>query len=355
MPKIGLDVERALHNRSGLGQFSRWYLKGLSEYYPEAELFGYAKKPTRNTNTELPIWNEGGIQFYNSIKSDSSKLDVFHALSNYLPHQLFKKGNPFKTVVTIHDVLFKDFPENFDWSARLLYDLRTKQTLKYTDVIVCISEYTKQRLEHHYGRYLKSEPLVIYQSIPEVDKVVQSSIREKTNGQKKILICVGTVESRKNQLAVIQGFDKSGLADDYELVVVGRLRGDYGKKVETAAAKIKGVKIAGQVSSEELKQHYSEAVGAVYLSLGEGFGLPVLEAIQLGLPILTSGGGAMEEAGGKCVIYANPFDIDSTAVGFQKLVSPFAKDTLFANRAAHLAQFEPRHLFERYWKEAYGF
>lgn len=352
MPRIGLDVERALNNRSGLGQFSRWYLEKLATQYPEAECYGYSKAG----QTDDRIFAKPAlIQPFQKLKtSDAGKLDVFHALSNYLPHQLFSSGQSFKKVVTVHDVLNKDFPENYDWGARIMYDYRMKQTLKYADVIVCISEYTKQRLTNYYEKYLKREPLVIYQSIPTYSITNQHS--SKANSiYKKTILCIGTVEPRKNQLAVIEGYARSGLDSEYDLVVIGRLRGTYGKKVEALGEKTKGVKVAGQVSQEALDSYYADAVGAVYLSLGEGFGLPVLEAVQRGLPILTSGGGAMQEAGGDSAIYANPADIESIANGFRELISARALELIINNRTQHLARFDSKLLLERYWKEAYGF
>jgi glycosyltransferase involved in cell wall biosynthesis len=122
------------------------------------------------------------------------------------------------------------------------------------------------------------------------------------------VLCVGSLEERKNLLGAIDIFRLSRLAESgYELLVVGA-RGQGAEKVEARAAATPGVRLAGFISNDQLASLYAGASAFLYPSYLEGFGVPLLEALHAGLPCIASCTGAAPEIGGDMVQYADPDD-----------------------------------------------
>ena len=131
----------------------------------------------------------------------------------------------------------------------------------------------------------------------------------------KYIICVGTLEERKNQLRVIEAMKR--LPEDVALVLVGRPRGDYGQRV--LACTNERVRVLSGASFTDFPSLYRGAVASVYLSRFEGFGIPVLESMCCDCPVVTSDVSSMPEAGGDAALYAAPEDVDTVAAHLLRL------------------------------------
>ncbi len=336
--RIGFDAKRALRNGSGLGNYSRWVMNSLSQLFPQEEYIAFS--PQENNKFTLPdhvtivypttflqkkfrsIWRTWGLS---SILS-SNHIDVFHGLSNELPRGL--KAKKIKAVVTIHDLIFLRFPEYYPFIDRKIYDLKFRYAAEQADKIIAISEQTANDLALYY-QIPKDKIEVIYQDCNELFHT-PSTIIEIKNALKKFdikndyIVSVGTIESRKNQLNVLKAFER--VADQLvgiDLVFVGKSTA-YQKQLETEINKSSyksRIKILNQVSSEEVKYLYAGSKAAVYLSVFEGFGLPVLEALNCNVPVLTSNVSSLPEAGGKAALYCNPLDIEDVALKLKLIVT----------------------------------
>jgi len=327
--RIGYDAKRAFLNRTGLGNYSRWLIRSMASYYPENSYYLYTPKvdtgnkidfpgDLKNTITVLPkrkaftsLWRSLGI--VNNLERDH--IELYHGLSHELPVGIAKKG--IKSVVTIHDLIFMRFPEYFGTISRAIYGAKVKYACRVADKIVAISERTKKDLVELLN-VPADKITVIYQGCDDSFKSVASdsqkrSILEKYNLPSEFILSVGTIEKRKNLLQVIQAMP--GLNGRIKLVVIGR-ETDYAGQVKQAAADLnlkdeviflKGVPFA------DLPVIYQLAKVFVYPSRYEGFGIPVLEALCSGTPVIAATGSCLEEAGGPDSLYVDPDDANGLA------------------------------------------
>lgn len=358
--KIGFDAKRGFNNFSGLGNYSRVAIESLAQYYPDENYFLFA------TDRNNKLFEQ--IQFRKSIETIYSssllksywrsysqvndwkklKIDLFHGLSNELPFGLNRAKT--KTIVTIHDVIFKKHPEFYSFVDRIIYDIKTKHACIHSDKIICVSEQTKKEVMHFY-KVPDSKIKVIYASLPShitrmisVDKTEEVKTRFRL--PEKFLLYVGTIEKRKNLLTIIKALNNLR-AQHLPLVVVGKPT-KYLKEIKNYlhdyAPHLKIIFIH-DAGNEDLNVIYSLAFVFIYTSLIEGFGIPLIEAATHGVPSITSRDSCMEEAAGKGAIYIDPKSESETASAISRLINePILHKQLSALAIAHSAKFNSKRL-----------
>lgn len=354
--KIGLDAKRAFHNRTGLGNYARTLISNLNRYYPDHDyiyfspstnnefptLFenGQICKPTRKS----PLWRSIGI------RRDLARTgpDLFHGLSNELPFNIHKTGIP--SVVTIHDVIFQIIKKDFPWHDRIVYGLKTRKCIQESSRIVAISEATKNDLIH----YFRADPKkinVIYQPIDSqfepslLSPEISAEIRQLYNLPSEFMLYVGAIMQRKNILRMVQAWEK--IPDAIPLLIFGG-GGTYRKEVQEyiqTKRLERNVQLRSPIPFHHLPTLYKLAKLVVYPSLYEGFGLPILEALACGTPIVTSSVSSMPEAGGDLPIYVQPDDIDSISSGMEAGLNKYRMDT--DKLSAHLSRFNSAKVTEQ--------
>ena len=333
---IGFDAKRIVRNGTGLGSYSRTLVNNLIVQCPEGtELRLYAPdkgidalrnqiksgvtwcypslfSPLSSLLSPLmkPYWRSHGI--VNDLKRDG--VEVFHGLSGELPIGLRKAG--IKGVVTIHDLIFLRHPEWYNPVDVMFYKWKFHKTLKEATKIIAISECTKRDIIH-YGDIDPERIEIIYQSFspqfkqnssPQNNTASEenSSLFTLNSSLKRYILSVGTVEERKNLGLAVKALDY--LPDNVHLVAVGR-QTDYAKSLP----KHPRLHLMGQLPIEELTALYDGAEAFVYSSRYEGFGIPIIEAISRGLPVVACTGACLEEAGGPDSIYVDPDDAQAMA------------------------------------------
>jgi len=343
--KVGFDAKRAFHNDTGLGNYSRFVIEGLLKYFPENEYFAYSPKLS---NREIGIkgimpknkfiWRSWLIK--NDLQCDG--IQIYHGLSNELPFGKMPSG--IKTVVTIHDLIFERYPKLYPFFDRLIYKIKFRKACKNADAIVAVSEQTKRDIIDFYG--INPEKIhVIYQ---DCDTVFQQKlsvedigkVKEKYQIKKKYILSVGTIIERKNQLTLVKAFQKLGLSN-YELVLVGG-KSSYQNEIELYIQKhnLSNIKILNKVSFQDLPAIYQGSELFVYPSSFEGFGIPIVEALHSGVPVVAATGSCLEEAGGKGALYANPLVINNLSDKIlQILVNKNLKTELIEAGEKHIKQF----------------
>jgi glycosyltransferase involved in cell wall biosynthesis len=336
--KIGFDAKRLFNNFTGLGNYSRFVVKALSEFYPENQYLLYSPKVKQHSDT-LSFFDSPSIEIKTPSGLDSKfggvwrsyglgdlahkdGVQIFHGLSNELP---LTKPNGLKTVVTIHDVIFKRYPEFYNPIDRMIYDWKFRKACESADKIITVSSQTAQDVIH----FLKADEKkvsVIYQgchpfftrgySSEEIDKV-----KRKYQLPEKFILNVGTIESRKNALILLKALNFS--KEKVPVVIVGRstsyqkILNDYISQNQLS----KWVKFIHEVPFEELSLIYRAASLFVYPSLFEGFGIPIIEAISSGVPVITSKGSCFSEAGGPDCWYVDSSDARELAFTIEKVLS----------------------------------
>ncbi len=337
--RIGFDAKRAAQNRTGLGNYSRFILELLINYAPENEFFLYIPNPHKATllgklSTEGTVhyptktfwkklssfWRIWGIT--NDIIKDN--IELFHGLSNELPLNVYRAKNT-KTIVTIHDLIFLRYPEYYPFIDRHIYKYKFKKACKNADRIIAISECTKRDIMHFF-HIPESKIDVVYQGCDEqfkhtVDGSIKEEIRKKYGLPDQYILYLGSIESRKNLLLVAKALEY--IKEPIEVIAIGK-RTSYANQIEVFL-KEKGfenrMRMFNNVPFHELPALYQMATTFVYPSFFEGFGIPMLEALNSGTPAIGATGSCLEEAGGPSSLYVDPHSPQELAQAIERTLS----------------------------------
>ncbi|MCH5179160.1 MAG: glycosyltransferase family 4 protein [Prevotellaceae bacterium] len=333
---IGLDAKRIVANATGLGNYGRTLANDLA-MFANIDLHLYApdqgKQDLRQLVTERSnlhyvfsdkknalakaLWRSKGI--VRQLQHD--RIDIFHGLSGELPIGIKKTG--IKTVVTIHDLIFLRHPEYYNYLDVMLYKWKFHKTLIEADRIIAISECTRRDICEYAG-IDEQQINVIYQSCnprfhDKVSMQTMHAMRAKYALPKKFILNVGSIEKRKNVLLAVNAL--CYLPNDICLVIVGKYT-DYVNDINKVILKLglsDRVKIFHGVPDKDLHAFYNMADIFVYPSRYEGFGIPIIEAINAGIPVVAATGSCLEEAGGPDCLYVSPDDPVEMANAIMKL------------------------------------
>lgn len=334
--KIGYDAKRALNNNSGLGNYSR-YIIHSADKFSNHELYLFSPKANVRHSEDLNSLSSVKMvtpksknklvgaywRSFGQVKDiDKLKLDVFHGLSNELPLSI-KKSTVAK-VVTIHDLIFLRFPELYKPLDRKIYNKKFQQACEDADVIVAISEQTKQDIIHYY-QIDEQKIKVIYQDCDEQFHQQQSTttledVKLRYQLPSIFLLSVGTIEERKNQLLILKALQE---VKDIPLVLVGR-RTAYQDQLQDFIKEQQlehRVTFINDVQFSDLPAIYALADVFVYPSIFEGFGIPIIEAQNQSTPVVTSTGSCFSETGGDAAFYSNPYNAAELAENINKILT----------------------------------
>ena len=242
-------------------------------------------------------------------------VQLYHGLSGELPIGIRKSG--IRSVVTIHDLIFLRHPEFYHWVDTKIYAWKFRQTLKEADHIIAISECTKRDILY-YGDIDEQKISIVYQSFAprfsaDVSDGQRSQVSRVYGLPQRYILNVGSIEARKNVLQAVQALPL--LPNDVALVIVGR-HTPYTDRVLQYVHEHhleQRVLILHGVPDDHLPVLYAMAELFVYPSVYEGFGIPIIEAISCGLPVVACSGSCLEEAGGPDSLYVQPGDIEGMA------------------------------------------
>ena len=355
---IGLDAKRIVRNGTGLGSYGRNLANALAAIAPaDLQLRLYAPDAGRDDlrcqvaegdhlSYVYPrhawcksLWRSHGI--VNDLRRDG--VDLFHGLSGELPIGIHASG--IRSVVTIHDLIFMRHPEYYHWADAQIYAWKFRRTIAEADRIIAISECTKRDIMY-YGHVPQERIEVIYQSCSTHFKARESEARLQDVHARYLLpgryiIHVGTVERRKNILLAVKAL--AHVDSDVSMVIVGR-QTPYADEVK-AYAEVHGltgrVRWLTGVPNADLPSLFQMAEACVYPSRYEGFGVPIIEAIQSGLPVVACTGSCLEEAGGPDCFYVAPDNDQAMAQAItQVLAGAPGREERIARSQAYIARFE---------------
>ena len=322
---IGFDAKRIVRNGTGLGSYGRTLVNDLAHYPINLRLYAPDMgRPdlrnqivqSENISLHTPhssllvkfLWRSRGI--IKDLKRDGVQL--YHGLSGELPIGIRKSG--IKSVVTIHDLIFLRHPEFYHWIDSRIYTWKFRRTLKEADHIIAISECTKRDILE-FGDVPESKITLIYQSCSPRFTTVVGDLKSPTilsgdlQSPNRYILSVGSIEARKNILLTVKALPY--LPSDVNLVIVGR-HTKYTDEVIAYAKQYQldnRIKILHGVPDSDLPALYAGAEAFVYPSVYEGFGIPIIEAIGCGLPVVACSGSCLEEAGGPDSLYVAPDDV----------------------------------------------
>lgn len=329
--RIGIDVGILREKKRGVGRYLSNLLEGFSKFSSDDDIYLYSPGPilynfikNRNWHARigtLPLpgtfWLQ--TQCKNYIKKDN--VEIFFGPSHILPLNL---SNTIKKVLAVHDLVAILYPETMTNYNRFIHNIFFAKSLKSADSIIAMSEATKQSIIEKFG-INENKINVIYEGVSKSFRPYQpeevKSILNQYGLNKPYLLSVGTLEPRKNYPLLLRAF--KGLKTDCNLVIIGK----PGWKFEKIFASINDlklgnrVKILGYVKDEDLPYLYNGAEIFVFPSIYEGFGLPVLEALACGTPVICSNSSSLPEVGGDAVIYFNPNSADELVTKVNQLLT----------------------------------
>ena len=323
MITVGIDAKRIVRNGTGLGSYGRTLVNDLIRLGDaDMPLRLYAPDEGRD-ELRTQIIGDGNVQFCypeghpsairkalwrsHGVVKDLVRdgVQVYHGLSGELPTGIRKAG--IKSVVTIHDLIFMRHPEYYHWIDTKIYEWKFRQALREADRIIAISERTRQDILELGGQQYADRIQVIYQSFAphfstDISSEEKARVRERYKLPQRFILNVGTIERRKNLALAVEAVEL--LPQDIHLVAVGR-QTSYVRDLPHSDR----LHLLGGISNRELAAIYALAEAFVYPSRYEGFGIPIIEAIAAGLPVVACTGSCLEEAGGPYSRYVGPDDV----------------------------------------------
>lgn len=354
--RIGFDAKRAFFNKSGLGSYSRNLIQGLAEMYPENEyvlytpelnyeLFEPSQKCIQVKGPAKPIhriFRSYWRSFYLSRQLPHDGIQIFHGLSHEIPYHFPKKQ--VRSVVTIHDLIFLRLPHLYRMVDRTIYERKFRYACLTSDRIVAVSRQTSLDIQEFFG--IAPEKIdVVYQGCnpvfnTDVSLIEKEILRMKYLLPKSFILYVGTIEERKNLLTLIKALHYGKI--DMPLVVIGKPT-SYLNKISEFIERhgLINIIFCDIVQNQDLPGIYQLADLFVYPSIFEGFGIPILEALYSRVPVITSRGSSLTEAGGEHTIYVDPNNVEEMAAAIRKvLIDRELQEKMIAEGYKHARKFD---------------
>ncbi len=311
--KIVIDTQTMLGKKSGFGFYVKNLVENLKKIDTQNEYFLIDSGKEKDLRTYERIWWDQ-VGFVKKAKK--VKADIIHKTCFSVP-----RFGKFKKVVTIHDIIPLIYPENFSRASRFYFTKLMPWSYKFADYYITISESAKKDLVEKLG--LDSNKIkVIYEAagdefkvITDLNKIEQVKKRYKISGD--YILNVGTLEPRKNLeffvkvfadvVKDIRKFGNSGIGD-LKLVVAGKKGWRYEnlfREIENLGIKDKVI-FTNYVDDLDLPYLYNGAKLFAFPSIYEGFGLPILEAMKCGVPVISSNSSSLPEVVSNAGILLDP-------------------------------------------------
>lgn len=248
-------------------------------------------------------------------------IEVYHGLSGEIPFGIHRTG--IKTIVTVHDLIFLRYPELYSRTYKWLFTEKVRYACRYATRIIAISEQTKQDIIDYFG-IAPERIIVVYQGCSNqfrqpVSAEQVADVRQRYGIDGKYIIDVGAIEPRKNLKNLLHGMAEKHI--DMPLVVVGG-HSRYADEMKALAEQSGlNVRMLHNVPFADFPALYKGAECLVYPSVFEGFGIPILEAMCAGTPVVTSTGSCFQETGGEAALYADPLSPCSIGEQLERVLS----------------------------------
>ncbi len=332
--RIAIDIRALVGTKTGIGRLLVNLLTSLNSFADDNEiglffnsLRGEIPKGVPDTNkyliqrTRIPNRLLNVLWAYSSFpKVDSllKEIDVY-----YSPNFQAPPASKAARVVTIHDLVFFTNPELAMPAAVRHFKYRIKHYAGRADIITADSNATADDIINHLD-VPEEKVKVLYPGTIHINKSSEEEIsllKNKYNLENNFALFVGCLEPRKNLARLLKAYDDSGIYKDIQLVMAGP-KGWYFDDLTSVWNSLKcrdRIKWLNYVTDDELAALYNSALFFVYPSLAEGFGLPILEAMSAGCPVMTSNISSMPEVGGDSAYYVDPLQTESITEGLLKI------------------------------------
>jgi glycosyltransferase involved in cell wall biosynthesis len=328
--RFALDVSPLVGTRAGVGNYVERLVRALIATSPEHQYFLYTPHPLPDSDVAVlnkfsnakivhcPGWLMGSRARWDGV-------DIFHGM-NYKLRGWGRYGG----VVTIHDLALDRIPQ----PSRKLFGQqasfrRGRRTALRASRVIAVSQHTASDIAALYGVPRERIAVVMNGSGGEFYPIVDNRVLDSVKARFGIvrgdfILATGGAEPRKNIARVIEAFGRvPGLRESFQLIIVGGVerRGAALDEAVRRAGLQTAVMFPGHVSPEDLRVLYSSCSAFVFPSLYEGFGMPVLEAMACGAPVICSNTSALPEVAGDAAILVEPTSAEAIAAAMVKILS----------------------------------
>ena len=334
---IGIDYTSAIHQSAGIGRYVAEMVKALAHLGSAAHYRLFVAEAGRNFTQPLPgpnfswhstpiterwltrLWHR--LRLPLPVEYWTGPVNIFHAPDFFLP----PVKSSTKTIVTVHDLSYIREPDTVMPGMADHLNSSVPRSVKRANHVIAVSEATRQDLIELYDTPAE-KITTLYHGVtaefqPSTDETRQAAIRQKYGLEvRPFILSVSTLQPRKNFRRLIQAF--AHLDSTYGLVIVG----GRGWQYETIFQEVKKqglidrVIFPGFVEDADLPWLYNMADLFVYPSLYEGFGLPILEAMACGTPVVASNQSSLPEVVGQAGLLVNPRDVEALATAMQRML-----------------------------------
>lgn len=262
------------------------------------------------------LWKLWFDQWYSLRAVAPAESILLHGMDGFLPYSLRARD---RCVATVHDLGWKVHAELYDRKLRVMYGALFPWVLRRANRLIAVSRYTADDLIRRAGVPASRIDVVYHGLDPVFTKAAPPGGAPSSSSP--YVLAVGGVSPRKNTRRLIEAFARwrarGGHRTDYELRITGTsLDRDYGK---IGADLPTGVSLLGYVDKAELPRLYAGAAAFLYPGIYEGFGLPIIEAMSCGAPVITSTTGAAPEVAGGAAFLVDPFSVESIEGGIEQV------------------------------------
>ena len=320
-----MGINAALHSaregyrQTGVSRYISELISGLERVKGPDDalmLFGHKTGPIKDNPLARILWEQTGLP----VNIAARRLDVFHTPIGAVP--LLSTA---PTVVTVHDIAFLKHPDQLPASRRTWLIGATRMSARRASKIITVSQATANDLQEWLGipdDRIQAIPLAISGKVERVEGKSLEVFRMKWNIDRPYILAVGTLEPRKNLPTLLRAFARIKDDVDHQLVLVGPEGWLTGELKNTLQELNLGdrVRLTGFISDEELGGWYSGADLFVFPSYYEGFGLPAIEAMRCGAPVLASDNSAFPEVVGDAGVLIPADDTDLWADSMRDLL-----------------------------------
>jgi len=335
--RIGIDVGILREERRGVGHYLSNLLEKFLELDRDDEFYFYTPRPIKSEIREeiikkgannwhlrigtLPLPGSFWLQTEGRHLIIKDRIETFFGTCNILPITLPRNV---KKILAIHDLLSIFYPTTMANYNRFVHKLFFRKSLERADRVIAMSNAMKQDIIRYLG-IAEEKIIVIYEGVKKIfhpqEKEKVPFIRARYNLLKPYILSVGTLEPAKNHITLIRAFSR--LKFDWDLVIIGKKGWKY-QNIFSTISELKlseRTKVIGYVSIEDLPPFYCGAEIFVFPSLYEGFGLPLLEAMACGVPVVSSNASCLPEIGGDACLYFAPHSVEDLVSQMERLLS----------------------------------
>ncbi len=316
--QIGIDVHSAHQRTTGIGVYTQNLVAALRALDSDNRYILYGSDRPRNLRTLERIIRENA---YLSVCSLRDGLDILHIPGYSAP--LVSRG---MLIVTVHDLIGMIYPENLALMSRFYWGTWLPMVVSRADTIIADSNNTKKDVMKLLGvreDKIRVIPLAADPKFhPVKDALALAQVKKRFNLEKPFVLYVGAIEPRKNLIRVMEAWARvrSRTKVPHQLVITGFQAWAY-REVSDLVQRLgikRDVVFTGYVRDEELPLLYNASELFIFPSLYEGFGMPVLEAMACGVPVLTSNTSSIPEVAGDAAIMVDPTDVEKMAQAIER-------------------------------------